>query len=145
MRAFLHESSKTIDRKDGPISWEESRKHEHLERLQSETKYHSQAPLDRLYSALSHSTADSIESVALMTRMADAIATENGRIRHLREREAALAKADESSGDSVVAMLNGLHALMAAKVDLMRGAFTGGQVARTNQYETVSGNVLALA
>ena len=119
--------------------------------MQAETSYHSQLPLERLYAGLTSATKGTDASAELLGKMQQAVQAESGRLRKLRAEEASMEarRASAEHGADAAAVLSGIHALLQAKLRLMRGdaaAFGGGERPLVlQQFETGAGNVLSLA
>jgi hypothetical protein len=125
--AWLHGGPNSAPQRDAWL-------HNRAAGLQAEARYHSQAPLEVLYSALSRATSDSHASVEKMQRQQD-----------LRARHVQLLQQDDRHKSQAVAMLAGLQALLAAKLDLMQGHCGTEFVASDQQYSTATADVLALS
>jgi hypothetical protein len=136
--AWLHGGPNSAPQRDAWL-------HNRAAGLQAEARYHSQAPLEVLYSALSRATSDSHASVELLTSMKAATEEQMQRQQDLRARHVQLLQQDDRHKSQAVAMLAGLQALLAAKLDLMQGHCGTEFVASDQQYSTATADVLALS
>lgn len=88
--------------------------------LQSETRFHSQAPLERLYAALAAATSDSELSTQLANSMREAAGAQQATLRGLRERDAEATRRREGRSHEGADMMASLHALLEAKLEFMQ-------------------------
>lgn len=88
--------------------------------MQSEARFHSQAPLERLYAALAEATSDSDLSMRLTSGMREATAAQQASLRGLRERDAEASRRQEGRTHEGADMMASLHALLAAKLEYMQ-------------------------
>ena len=100
--------------------------------------------MEVLYSALSNATSDSRSSVELLTGLKAAVEEEAVKQQDLCAQQAALKAQDDVEKLQGVAMMTGLQALMAAKLDLMQGQDSFGPMLMNTQYNTATANVLTL-
>lgn len=111
---------------------------------EAETRFHSQAPLERLYAALGDATSDSQQSMKLISGMREALAAQQGGLRGLREREAEATQRRDGRTHEGADMMAGLHALLSAKLEYMQGHGVGSRMANNKQFTTESANVLSI-
>eukprot|EP00892_Ulva_mutabilis_P001157 jgi/Ulvmu1/11041/UM007_0222.1 len=111
---------------------------------ESEARFHSQAPLERLYAALADATSDSAQSLAITTGMREAAAATQGTLRGLRERDAEATRRQQGRSHEGADMMASVHALLAAKLEFMQVHGAGSRMAMNTQYTTDTANVLAI-